>query len=94
MPKHQIGKIELQPLSPTLYPILKHDEVNNPGHYTNGSMEVIDIISGKLDEAELKGYYRGNILKYLFRYKYKDGVQDLKKARYYLERLVALEEKS
>jgi hypothetical protein len=57
--------------------------VDHPAHYNAGSMEVIDAIEGlKL------GFHAGNVVKYVARYKHKGGVEDLKKARWYLERLI------
>jgi|TARA_R110000744_G_scaffold1213_10_gene4282 hypothetical protein len=60
----------------------------NPSHYKAGGMEVMDIMEEKLTVAALRGYLQGNILKYLFRYEYKDGLQDLRKAEWYLKRLI------
>lgn len=64
------------------------DKVNHPNHYKSGGLEVIDIIEAKLSPEQLKGYYLGNIMKYVFRHEYKDGITDLKKARWYLDRLI------
>lgn len=64
------------------------DNVNSPSHYTNGNIEVIDYIQDKLTVAEFAGYCVGNIIKYISRYKLKGGVEDLKKARGYLNRLI------
>ena len=59
------------------------DLVNAPPHYTHGPMEVIDVIEG----FELP-YHLGNVVKYVLRYKHKGGVEDLKKARWYLDRFI------
>jgi hypothetical protein len=59
------------------------DMVNHPPHYTKGKIEVIDFI-----EDQKLGYHEANIIKYVCRYKYKNGIQDLLKARWYLERLI------
>jgi hypothetical protein len=59
------------------------DNVNHPKHYTQGKIEVIDFI-----EDQKLGYKEGNVIKYLCRYKYKNGVEDLKKCRWYLDRLI------
>lgn len=60
------------------------DSVNHPTHYTFGSIEVIDVIDDwKLD------YYRGNVVKYVARSPHKGNeVEDLKKAQFYLMRLI------
>ena len=63
------------------------DPVNSPKHYTQGEMEVITAIEGLgLD------YHQGNILKYVSRYKYKNGIEDLRKAKWYIDRLIYIEE--
>jgi len=57
--------------------------MSKPKHYTEGSIEPLDyIVANDLDFIE------GNIIKYVTRYKYKNGVEDLKKAHFYLEVLI------
>jgi hypothetical protein len=63
------------------------ENVNHPAHYRQGSMEVIDAIEG----LEL-GFHAGNVVKYVARYKAKGGLEDLKKAAWYLRRLIDIEE--
>lgn len=70
----------------------KEDKVNHPSHYTFGSIEVIDYIRDKMTPDEFQGYCMGNILKYISRHKHKNGVEDLKKARVYLDWLIESEE--
>ena len=65
------------------------DPVNHPDHYTQGSFEVIDVIEDNLTCEGMEGYCAGNVMKYVMRYRYKNGVEDLKKARWYLDRLIA-----
>lgn len=68
--------------------------VNHPKHYTTGKYEVIDIIRDTLSHGNyspIQGYYLGNIIKYIMRYKHKSGVQDLEKAKTYLEWLIEAE---
>jgi hypothetical protein len=64
------------------------DNVNQPPHYGQGDIECIDYIKDILTDEELIGYYRGNVAKYLHRWRYKNGLEDLKKARWYLEALI------
>lgn len=67
----------------------KKDMVNNPTHYTMGKFETIDVIQDVT--RHLVGYESwliGNILKYVMRYKFKNGIEDLKKAQFYLNRLI------
>ncbi len=61
------------------------DEVNQPNHYTTGNIEVIDIIQDILTPEMYEGYCMGNVQKYIARYRYKGGIQDLKKAEVYLK---------
>ena len=62
--------------------------VNNPPHYNQNAMETIDVLENSLPRVHFFGYLRGNILKYMLRYEYKGGKEDLKKARWYLNRLI------
>lgn len=65
------------------------EKVDHPAHYNKGPMEVIDLIEG----FEL-GFHLGNVMKYMLRYQHKDNpVEDLKKARWYLDRYIQLLEK-
>lgn len=65
------------------------DNVNHPLHYTNGDIECIDAIKASMTTSEFYGYLKGNVIKYLWRYQLKDDpIQDLKKAQWYLERLI------
>jgi hypothetical protein len=66
----------------------KFDSVNNPHHYNTGKIECIDAIKESMDSHDFKGYLKGNILKYLWRYEYKNGVEDLRKAKWYLDKLI------
>lgn len=58
------------------------EKVNHPEHYNKG-IETIDYI-----ESWDMDFNQGNIIKYVTRYAYKNGVEDLKKARFYLNRLI------
>ena len=69
----------------------KSDMVNDPPHYNKQGIECIDAISAALGEG-MEYYLQGNIMKYLWRYRYKNGVEDLKKAKWYLDKVI--EEKS
>ena len=62
------------------------DNVNHPKHYTKGKIEPIDFIN-----ANNLDYLEGNIVKYIARYKYKGGVEDLEKAEFYLRMLLQRE---
>jgi hypothetical protein len=68
----------------------KKDNIN-PSHYKQGKFETIDVIED-ITKDGFDSYLVGNIIKYLSRYKYKNGLEDLKKAQWYLERLVKQKE--
>jgi hypothetical protein len=59
----------------------------NPSHYKQGGIECIEAIKAALGEG-FPDYLRGNVMKYLWRYKEKGGVDDLKKSAWYLDRLI------
>ena len=63
---------------------MKYDPIHHPAHYTQGGMEVIDILRAKLTVDEFRGYCVGNALKYIFRHRLKGGDQDLEKAIVYI----------
>lgn len=64
------------------------DLVNHPPHYTNGKIETIDWIEDDLTDEGFEGYCIGNAYKYLSRYRHKNGIQDIEKAIWYLNRFV------
>jgi len=69
---------------------MEEDEIKdniNPNHYKKGDIEVIDFI---LDQK--MSYTEGNIIKYVSRYKFKNGIEDLNKAKWYIEKLIEAEE--
>ena len=67
------------------------EQVNKPSHYIQGGIECIDAIRAQLSEEEYRGYLRGNIVKYVWRYRGKNKVEDLMKAEVYLGWLMKLE---
>jgi hypothetical protein len=69
----------------------KHDAVNSPAHYTQGTQEAIDIIEEAIDAAPSiqTGMLQAQVLKYLLRIWHKDNPrQDAEKAMWYLKRLI------
>jgi len=74
---------------PTEKPKLKDDAVNHPAHYTAGGIECIDAIRAAVKGlSAFDGYLAGNVIKYVWRHAYKGGATDLRKARWYLDRLI------
>lgn len=71
-------------------PKIKEDMVNHPVHYNHNRLgiECIKAIQASMTEDAFEGYLKGNIMKYLWRYEYKNGKEDLLKAQWYLNHLV------
>lgn len=65
------------------------DNVNKPSHYMTGKIETIDHIQDMLGDFEFDGFCIGNVIKYISRFRHKNGLEDLKKARWYLDRVIA-----
>tara|TARA_R100001377_G_scaffold76728_1_gene53751 strand:- start:300 stop:548 length:249 start_codon:yes stop_codon:yes gene_type:complete len=64
----------------------------NPDHYKQGDIECIEAIKASMYPAQFEGYLKGNILKYVWRYEMKKGLQDLLKAQWYMNRLIVEEQ--
>ena len=63
--------------------------VENPDHYNTGAIEAIEAIRASMPPEQFFGYLKGNVMKYLWRYDYKEKpVEDLRKADWYLNRLI------
>jgi len=65
----------------------KLDMVNSPPHYNATEIECIEAIAAATGDG-FEYYLQGNIIKYLWRYRYKNGSEDLHKARWYLDKLI------
>lgn len=66
----------------------------NPTHYTQGKIEAIDAIeSATMNKKGLDAVCTANVIKYLWRCENKGGLEDMKKAKWYLERMIAANEK-
>ena len=67
----------------------KKDNVNHPAHYTQGGIECIDALkAATVGKTGIEAICVGNVIKYLWRYEEKNGLEDVEKARWYLERLL------
>ena len=64
------------------------DNVNQPLHYNTGDIECIQAIQASMTTRQFQGYLKGNVLKYIWRYEYKNQKEDLLKAQWYLNRLL------
>ena len=76
-----------------LIDILKPDAVNHPSHYTQGGIECIKAIEASMTPEGFQDYCKGNVMKYIWRWRDKAGVEDLKKAQVYLGWLIESAEK-
>ena len=65
----------------------KYEPVEKPEHYNKGNIEAIEYIKQQLGD-NFEDYCYGAVLKYLHRFRYKDGEQDLRKAKWYLEQMI------
>lgn len=75
-------------------PVEDNDPVNRPNHYTAGGIECIEAIAASMTPTEYAGFLKGQVLKYVWRYRLKGKpAEDLKKARFYLDRLIQITEK-
>lgn len=69
--------------------VKKTDVVNHPDHYNNGNIECIEYLKDNMSWQGFTGYLEGNCKKYLHRWRYKKKpIEDLKKAAWYLDRLI------
>jgi len=67
---------------------MKNDNVNRPSHYTQGEVECIDAIeSATIGLVGIIAVCVGNVIKYVWRFARKNGIEDLDKADYYLQKL-------
>jgi hypothetical protein len=64
----------------------------NPAHYQKGGVECIEAIEASMSKEAFRGFLKGNCIKYIYRYENKNGAEDLRKAEWYLLRLIALRE--
>lgn len=63
----------------------------NPQHYRNGKIECIDALeSATVHKSGLEAVCTANAIKYLWRYESKNGIEDVKKAKWYLEKLISI----
>ncbi len=72
------------------YPSVDEEQcmVENPPHYNAGGIECIEAIKASMSTESYTGYLKGNVQKYVWRYEDKNGVEDLRKAQWYLNTLI------
>jgi hypothetical protein len=69
----------------------KPDNVNHPSHYETGKFECIDVMIETQGVEAVKDFCLCNAFKYLYRHNGKNGVEDIKKAKWYIEKYLELE---
>ena len=69
---------------------MEDDVINKPNHYHKNNIDVIKFSELQFEEKELIGFYRINILKYVVRFDRKNKVEDLKKAKFYIDKLIEI----
>jgi hypothetical protein len=81
------------PVSEYVPEMPKFEAVEHPAHYNRGGIETIDYLESTLSPEAFEGFLAGNVIKYVSRYPMKGKLEDLKKAQWYLDRLVKANEK-
>ena len=72
----------------------KKDTVNHPSHYTQGNIECIEAIAEATKQLQgIEAVATANVIKYVWRWKFKNGIEDLRKAQWYLNHLIELQTK-
>lgn len=65
------------------------DKVNKPEHYNYSKYECIDVVKDVTSGLNgVSAFYVGNVIKYIWRFQHKNGLEDLKKAKWYLDHLI------
>ena len=65
------------------------DGVNHPSHYNQGGIEVWDVINAFTKDLEgVEAFYAGNVIKYVLRWNHKNGIEDLEKAKVYIDKII------
>jgi len=66
-----------------------NNNIDHPSHYLQGGRETIETIKDVTGEG-FEGYLTGNIIKYISRYKYKNGIEDVKKCEWHIKKLIEI----
>ena len=70
------------------HPPERYDPVSKPKHYAFGGIECIEAMEASMSPEAYRGFLKGNVQKYVWRYETKNGLQDLQKAKWYLDQLI------
>lgn len=69
-----------------------NDNVNHPSHYETGSFECIDVMLETQGKEAVKNFCLCNAFKYIYRHNNKNGLEDIKKAKWYIDKYIELSE--
>lgn len=87
--KARLDGIHLNDVELNIEPENKPDMVSHPKHYTQGSIECIDALkAATVGKRGIEAVCVANVIKYLWRYEEKNGIEDVRKAKFYIERLL------
>lgn len=70
-----------------------NDNVNHPSHYETGNFECIDVMIETQGKEAVMDFCICNAFKYIYRHNNKNGIEDIKKAKWYLDKYIELSEK-
>lgn len=70
----------------------RNDNVDHPAHYCTGKYECIDVMTEVFGVEAVQNFCQCNAFKYLYRTNRKNGLEDMKKARWYINKFIELEE--
>lgn len=86
------GKVVIDPNYENDSESIHEDSVNHPSHYETGKFECFDVMREVLGDDEVKAFCIANAFKYIYRHKRKNGIEDIKKAKWYIDKYLELEE--
>ena len=72
---------------------MPNDVVNHPTHYESGKFECIDVMEETQGKDAVMGFCLCNAFKYLYRHNRKNGIEDIKKAKWYINKYIELAER-
>lgn len=84
--------ISLKDVAPSVNEKPVNDNVNHPSHYETGSFECIDVMLETQGKEAVKNFCLCNAFKYIYRHNNKNGLEDIKKAKWYIDKYIELSE--
>lgn len=82
--------IPLKDVAPSVNEKPVKDNVNHPSHYETGSFECIDVMLETQGKEAVKNFCSCNAFKYIYRHNNKNGLEDIKKAKWYIDKYIEL----